>query len=333
MSVPAKIWNGLKASCSFVCSSLTHKVCFTNYKPVAAGIELTNHCNLRCAECANGSQSMTREKGFMEYALFDRFLTETEPFMSFMSLYFQGEPMLHPDFFSFVKRAENICTTVSTNGHFLSVENAEKTVKSSLNNIIISLDGMNEETYIKYRRGGDFNKVITGIKNLSAARTKYASRINIIVQFLVNRQNEQQIPEIKAFAKKMDITLKLKSMQIINESSFEQWVPDEDRYSRYRKTGNRYAIKSSLPNRCFRLWFNPVITWDGYVLPCCYDKNAAYKMGNLYEETFSDIWNNDRYRNFRQHVLTRRKDIDICRNCTSGLKNARSLTRTGNRSR
>ena len=79
-------------------------------------------------------------------------------------------------------------------------------------------------------------------------------------------------------------------------------------------------IRSSLPDRCARLWFNPVITWDGKVLPCCFDKDADHIMGDLNQESFRDIWNGAKYRLFRRILLSDRSSIEICRNCTSGLK-------------
>jgi MoaA/NifB/PqqE/SkfB family radical SAM enzyme len=46
-------------------------------------------------------------------------------------------------------------------------------------------------------------------------------------------------------------------------------------------------------------------------------------MGDLREESFREIWNNSRYKLFRKVLLTDRKAIDICTNCTSGMKEVR----------
>jgi radical SAM protein with 4Fe4S-binding SPASM domain len=81
-----------------------------------------------------------------------------------------------------------------------------------------------------------------------------------------------------------------------------------------------YHVKGSLSDRCARLWFNPVVTWDGKVLPCCFDKNANHIMGDLTQESFRDIWNGAKYRLFRRLLLSDRNATEICRNCTSGLR-------------
>ena len=83
---------------------------------------------------------------------------------------------------------------------------------------------------------------------------------------------------------------------------------------------NKYTLKSSYPDRCARLWLSPVITWDGKVLPCCFDKDASYVMGDLNEDNFREIWTGTKYVIFRKSVLSGRAMIDICRNCTSGLR-------------
>jgi radical SAM protein with 4Fe4S-binding SPASM domain len=202
----------------------------------------------------------------------------------------------------------------------LSEENAQRLVISGLNTLIVSLDGMDRQTYSSYRVNGNFDQVMTGIRNVSEAKQKDASKMELIIQFLVNRDNENQIPEVRRFAKEIDARLKLKSMQILNDSSYERWLPEKKKFRRYESVGGSYVIKGNLPDRCPRLWFNPVITWDGKVVPCCCDKDANHIMGDLKEDTFREIWNGPRYRLFRKCIKSGRQLIDICRNCTSGLR-------------
>jgi len=294
--------------------------------PVAAGIELTNHCNLRCPECPSGSGTMTRERGFLDIGLFRQVVSELEPYILWLNLYFQGEPMMHPEFFSFISIRGKYRKTVSTNGHFLTMENAEKLVLSDLAKLIVSLDGMDGETYKAYRTGGDFGKVSEGIKNVAKAKRKHKSSLNLEIQFLVNKKNEHQISDIRKFVREQDASLRLKSMQIINMDDIGEWMPSQNRFRRYKLINGAYTIRNSLPGRCARLWFNPVITWDGMVVPCCFDKNAEHVMGDLTKETFSEIWDGQKYNDFRKKLLSGRSAIEICGNCTSGLKNSIIIT-------
>jgi radical SAM protein with 4Fe4S-binding SPASM domain len=75
-----------------------------------------------------------------------------------------------------------------------------------------------------------------------------------------------------------------------------------------------------LANHCWRLWHDPVITWDGLVAPCCSDKDAQHQMGDLKQQSFKQIWKNSNYSNFRKQILKGRKNIDICANCSEGTK-------------
>jgi radical SAM protein with 4Fe4S-binding SPASM domain len=266
---------------------------------------------------------MLRNKGFMDIGLYKKVMQELEPYLCNINLYFQGEPMLHPLFFSFLTNSLNTNTVVSTNGHFLSEESSERLIRSGLNKLIISLDGLDQKSYSEYRVNGDLNKVIDGVRYISAAKKKHGSSLNIELQFLVNKFNEHQVPAVRTFAKSVNVKLRLKSMQIIDKADIGTWLPSGRRFRRYRFTEGGYELKSSLPDRCARLWFNPVITWDGKVVPCCFDKDAEYIMGDLAQDSFREIWNGPKYRIFRKSILTGRNMIEMCRNCTSGLRSVR----------
>jgi radical SAM protein with 4Fe4S-binding SPASM domain len=294
-----------------------------NCMPVAISAELTNTCNLHCRHCSSGSGLTRRKRGFMDIGLFNRVMTELHPYLYNVNLYFQGEPMLHPQFFSFVASCLKTHSIVSTNGHFLSEENSEQIINSGLNKLIVSLDGVDQETYSAYRVGGSVDSVIEGLRNVARAKKKHGSSLKIEIQFLVNRFNEHQIPEVKQLARSIRASLSLKSMQILKKEDIALWMPSRRRFRRYRIKEGEFAIKNSLPDRCARLWFNPVITWDGKVVPCCFDKDAEHIMGDLNEDSFHEIWNGPRYRTFRKSILSCRHTIEICRNCTSGLKGVR----------
>lgn len=314
--------NAVKTAYSFIVSSLTgHPV--TYGMPAAVSLELTSHCNLRCPECASGSGMMQRERGFMDPALYEKVIRELNPFIVYASLYFQGEPFLHPQFFSFLQQKGDARVIISTNGHYLGGENARKTVLSGIHKLIVSLDGMDQQSYSRYRVNGNLETVMAGIRKVSLEREKLNSPMKLELQFLVNRFNELQIAQAESFAREVKASLKLKSMQVIDSNNAGEWMPSDGRFARYETSGGRFTIKNPMPSRCLRLWLNPVITWDGKVIPCCFDKDAEYEMGDLRSETFRDIWHGSKFREFRKNVLSDRKSIQICRNCSSGMRNVK----------
>ncbi|TFG43209.1 MAG: radical SAM/SPASM domain-containing protein, partial [Bacteroidia bacterium] len=189
--------------------------------------------------------------------------------------------------------------------------------------LIVSLDGMDQKAYSVYRWTGDLGKVMEGIRNIYIARERFNSTMKLELQFLVNKHNEHQVGEAEMFAREMKARLRLKSMQVIKNQDAGKWMPSGKKYMRYEKTDGKYSIRNSMPPRCLRLWLNTVITWDGKVLPCCFDKDAEFVMGDLTKDSFRTIWNNTYYREFRKRVLNSRKSITICRNCTSGMKGIR----------
>ena len=319
-----KTVNATKVISSYYLSTLLNKPVQWGL-PFNISIEPTTSCNLGCPECPSGLKSFTRATGTLETEFYEKFIKETHENLIYLYFYFQGEPYLHPKFLNLVKAAseKNIYTVTSTNAHFLTPRKAKETVESGLDRILISVDGTTQDTYENYRIGGKLEKVIAGTKNLIAAKKELKSSTpHIIFQFLVVKPNEHQIEEVKALGKELGVDeVKLKTAQIYDYKNGSDLIPSIDEYSRYKKQADgTYAIKNKMENKCWKLWHSCVVTWDGKIVPCCFDKDAKYEMGDLTKYSFKSIWNNESYKNFRNQVIQNRKSIDICTNCTEGLK-------------
>ncbi|MFN3403934.1 MAG: SPASM domain-containing protein [Cytophagaceae bacterium] len=293
--------------------------------PYSISFEPTTSCNLRCPECPSGLRSFTRPTGMLEKSFFTQVIDEIHSKVFYLTFYFQGEPYLNPSFLEMVRyaRSKNIYTATSTNAHYLSPENARLTIESGLDRLIISIDGTTQETYSSYRVGGFLDKVIEGTKNIIEWKKKTGSRTpHVVFQFLVVKPNEHQTEEVIRLGKELGVDqVVFKTAQVYDYENGSDLIPENQKYSRYKKTAEgKYEIKSSMENSCWRMWHSCVITWDGTIVPCCFDKDASHPLGSLKEKSFFQIWNSEGYKSFRKSLLKSRSEIEICKNCSEGTK-------------
>ncbi len=321
---PNRVWNAFKVISSFYLTKWIKKPIQWGM-PFTVSIEPTTACNLRCPECPSGLRAFTRPTGNLKEDFFRKMMDEMGNNLMYLIFYFQGEPYINPKFLDMVKYANDkgIYTITSTNGHFLNDENAKKTIESGLDRMIISVDGTTQEVYENYRKAGKLDNVLQGARNMVRWKKKMNSKTpHLIFQFLVVRPNEHQIPEIYKLAEEIGIDeVKLKTAQVYDYENGNDLIPTLDEYSRYAKMDNgKYTVKNELLNHCWKLWHSCVITWDGVVVPCCFDKDADHKLGDLKNQTFKELWHGPEYDAFRRMLLQGRDQIDICTNCTEGCK-------------
>lgn len=291
-------------------------------KPAFLSVEPTTLCNLHCPECFTTQPSFTRPKGNLSRDLFQKILNDASAYGFYLNLYFQGEPFMNPELVDFIVMAKHdrFYTVISTNGNFLDDVMAEKLVNSQLDRFIISLDGTDAATYNEYRKNGNFENVLSGIQSMVAVKKRMGKRHPFIeLQFLLTKKNQHQQKEIKKLGRQLGVDkVTIKSFQLVTSNNAGEWLPEKS--SRYTTDKNgTVTINSNLPNRCFRMWCSCVITWDGNVIPCCFDKNASFNMGTILNQSLDEIWKKEKYQIFRNKVFSERKNIDICCNCSEGL--------------
>ncbi len=294
-------------------------------KPYALSIEPTTACNLGCPECPSGLKKFTRETGKLNIEFHEKMLQNVGKQVFYINYYFQGEPFLNPHFLDLIKEAKkhNIYTATSTNAHFIDESKAEEIVQSGLDRLIISIDGLTQKTYENYRVNGQLDKVIEASKKMVEAKKKLKSKTpHLIFQFLVVKQNEHEAKAVFNLASELKINeVRLKTAQLYDFKHGNPLMPESEEYSRYkRKKDGTFALKYKTGNHCWRMWSSSVLTWDGKVVPCCFDKDAQHIIGSVEEQDFNTIWNSSKYKNFRNAILNNRNGIDICQNCSEGAK-------------
>lgn len=281
------------------------------YLPSWVTVEPTNLCNLHCEFCS--WDKLKRPKGFLSYERFC-YLIEQIPTLKRIALFFMGEPFLNTEIFDMISYVERrgIEVTISTNSTLLS-KLAYKIVESGLSNLEVCLDGLTQDTLGKYRKGANYSNVALGIKTLCRLRE---TKPKVILRFLVFRHNEPQVEGVVRLAKDLGVALLRLGLPLLDFNSpcvdlglVEEWCAKNPEYRRYDERG---CLKNQLKN-CPSVW-TPTITWDGHVLPCCIDVDAKYRLGNVFEQSFKEIYWSDRYSKIRKLMWT--KKLPLCKECT-----------------
>ena len=315
--------NVLKIVGSFGIARITRKPVVWGM-PVSYSIEPTNHCNLKCPECPSGLGALTRPLGLLKLDDFKNWIDQIKDTGFYVQLFFQGEPYINKQLPEMIRYAQsqNVYISISTNGHFVNEKNVDLVVENAPDKLIFSVDGLDEESYQKYRVGGTFAQADEGLRLLVKRKKELGKKKPFIeFQFIVMKQNEDQLDKVLEYGKDVGIDkVVFKTMQISSYDNALKFLPKNNKYRRYIVEDGTYRIKNKLKNHCFALWRTSVITWDGKVVPCCFDKDAEFELGMLNGKSFSDIWHSEEYNTFRRGVLDNREGLDMCTNCTEGLK-------------
>ena len=315
-----RFFNALKIVISYGLSLLLKKPIVWGYPPVVM-IEPTNICNLKCPLCPSGAGLLKRERGYMSLKEFKRLVDEIEKYTFMLLLWNQGEPFLNPDFIEMIEYANSkkLYLMTSTNANLLP--SAKEIVNSGLDLMLVSFDGATQETYNKYRVNGSLEKVLNHVKEIVEAKKEAPkSKLKLVNQFLVMKHNEHEIDRIKQLTKELKFdTLALKTVQIYSKEDIQNFLPQNPKYRRYKVSGENFELKYGIKNRCYRIWIQPMINWDGEMSVCCFDKDIEYKIGNVKKNHFIDLWRSERMMLFRQIILKNRVLFEFCRNCGEGV--------------
>lgn len=315
--------NAVKILSSFTIAKLIRKPVVWGL-PVSYSIEPTNHCNLKCPECPSGLGALTRPLGLLDPDDFKKLIDEISETGFYVQLFFQGEPFINKNLAKMIDYAQskNIYISVSTNGHFINEENVDEVLKNSPDKIIYSIDGLDEKSYQNYRVGGTFEQADLGLRTLVKKRNELGYKKPFVeLQFIVMKQNEHQLDDVLNYGKEVGVDkVVFKTMQISSYENALKFLPSKNKYRRYVVDNGSFKIKGKIKNHCFALWRTSVITWDGKVVPCCFDKDAEFEMGVTNGRSFKDVWHSKNYNDFRQRVLGNRQSVSMCTNCTEGLK-------------
>jgi radical SAM protein with 4Fe4S-binding SPASM domain len=289
--------------------------------PTHLQIEPSNKCNLRCPLCHVVTDNKPR--GFLKLDDFKKLIDQVGDYLLFLHFWGWGEPFLSQDFFSMIRYAKDkgIQIITSTNGHFFeNEENLDLLIDSGLDVLIFALDGVNRETYEKYRQKGDFDKVLRGLRLLLRRREERgASCPRVNLRMLVTRDNEDQVPQMRDLAQELGVDLlTLKTLcSFDNEARWETMVPRNPEYRRFEYDDEGEPIKKE--NLCKKPWNHPTVYRDGTVVPCDYHTGEEFSLGNAFADDgcgFRQVWFGKEFRQFRNRFRKGERSGLRCQDCS-----------------
>jgi radical SAM protein with 4Fe4S-binding SPASM domain len=305
----------------------------TPFLPTAIDIEPNNYCNFKCEHCQVTYFNKAKKDLDLESL---KIIISNFPNLHYVNLQGMGEPMLNKNFASLLEYicSKNIKTEFTTNGSFYN-ENVWKRILNLQNlKIKFSIDGGTKEVFEKVRNGSNYDKVVENIKKIMQLR-KEKKEPNISFWTLLTNKNITNLTNIVEIAQKMDID------KITFQTSFTDWGKEmnseiknrnkidlnsfvsKNEIDKAQKSALKYGIKLviyyddyfSQKKKCHWTFSSAYIASNGDVLPCCILSDAElFKMGNLFENNFRDIWNSEKYLNFRRSIKTHNLK-SCCKNC------------------
>jgi radical SAM protein with 4Fe4S-binding SPASM domain len=296
-------------------------------KPKAISIEPTNACNLRCPFCAT-TTGLERPTGVISMENFRYIVDMVKPYVKDVWLYFMGEPLLVKDLFPMIR----YCLENGMQPHFITNgmlidKYVDEFIDSGLQGFRVALDGYDKKTHEKYRVRSDFDQIINGIKTLVQRKRELGVKTpQIAIQSLAFGYND--IEKIKAMGEELGVdNIKIKAPRLSDysedtnvildtdgESSLVQdiadFVPKDEKYMRL---AGKNKVPFARDMQYCSYMRKPVITWDGNVVPCCFDFKAKEPLGNVFEDDLLSILRSDRGREVLRKYFD--KTLSICKSC------------------
>lgn len=298
-------------------------------------IELTDRCNLNCRHC--GSECDPNKSRYIDTEIVFKLLDElTNDFSNeeFMICLTGGEPLLHPEFESIVRKINDcdIPWGMTTNAVLIDKEMAAKLKMLRLGSISISLDGLKEEHEWLRRIPGSFEKTVDGIKNL------HNSGIDVQVTTVVHKKNFDKLEAMYNFMRELDI----RSWRLINvdpigrASKLDDLILSKDEIIELNEFIRKKRFQVNIPmDVCYGcshyLSFEYENETRDYYFQCgagttvasilcngdiygCLDieRRPTLVQGNIRTEKFIDVW----YTRFKEYRYDRSELCEECKNCS-----------------
>lgn len=290
--------------------------------PISIMIDPSNLCNYRCSFCPTGNKDLLKEfkrpKGTMDFDLFKKIINDIEKIalsdkltIKSLLLYKDGEPLLNkklPDMIEFAKKKnifDNIAIT--TNGSLLTEDLSKKLINSGIDVVRFSMQSLSSEGFEKITKTKyKINEIKKNIKTFFKIKNELKKKVEVIVSY-VDSENMSLEKKENYYSDYQTICDRV----IVNP--IMGWTRSEQYDWRLGKVRN---IKRKEPKICPDPFSRLSINFDGSASICCVDWSHGTVVGDLKKESFYEIWNGKRLKEFRLlHINGKRDKIGPCKNC------------------
>ncbi|MFB3910366.1 MAG: SPASM domain-containing protein [Candidatus Eisenbacteria bacterium] len=220
--------------------------------------------------------------------------------------------------------------TLGTNG---TIDKARALLDARPDEVLFALDGASTETLAHYRRGAAFDRVLHNLDVLMRERVRAnGSAPRVILQFVVMRQNESEVPRILEIARDFGVDEVSFVPVIVNDffqadhaRLLEAFLPIESPVVQYKRRGEGYRLRR--PGICN--WaFQSTVLYNGDVVICCFDYDGRHVAGNAFRDGgFLPVWRGARYRALRRGILSR--SLPLCQQCGYSLVKPERIVLSG----
>ena len=277
-------------------------------------MEVSTMCQLNCVGCyMRKNNNGTMKSGYLKFENFKKFI-DKNPFIRNVEVSNSGEAFLNPDLKKIIEYAysKDISITMLNGVNFNSASEdiIETLVKCKVKIINIALDGASQETYEKYRRNGNFDRVLNNIKLVNKYKKKYNSTEPVLKwQYVIMNHNQHEIEKARKLAEENDMIIDYRA------DWSEDFKPDNP--EKVSELVGYNILKKDVLGfvPCHQLFFEPQINWDGRLLGCCFIYNEDWGR-NVFEENYLDVINSKEYRHALLNVLGDNKEMNNpCSRC------------------
>jgi MoaA/NifB/PqqE/SkfB family radical SAM enzyme len=291
-------------------------------------IDICNVCNLRCPLCPTGNTTIARKQAMLSIDQYKEVFEKIREYALVVSLYNHGEPLLNPDVFSIIEHTHGnrVGTNISSNFNWPQPVDIKDFIRSGLDYVTVSLDGVTQEAYQQYRVRGDIAEVFDNLRRLISAKKSMKSKTPFVEwQFIVFKHNEHETDEARRLASEMGVDLLrfispgVPPEDMHNLELQQKWMPNNPLY--WERNPKLVEERGYVFDQaCFYLYRSMFIYPGGGVTPCCFAHDEKQDFGDLYNNSVSEIWNNKTYRSarmlFSKTALTEERVETICDKCT-----------------